>query len=71
MYVPAGGQALGVAKLEAAASAAEGDWTLLVYTTGLQPQPPRRTLLTAEEFRDMVRQWGWAVRQGRGTLQIG
>ena len=69
VYVPAGGQSLGVAWLEATATDAAGDWTLLVYTTG--PQAPRRTPLTTAELREMVRQWGWAAKRGRGTLRIG
>ena len=69
VYVPAGGASLGVARLEATATEAAGDWTLLVYTTGAQP--PRRTALTGAELREVVRQWGWAARQGRGTLRIG
>jgi hypothetical protein len=69
VYVPAGGESLGVAWLEATATDAAGDWTLLVYTTG--SQPPRRTALSAAELREVVRQWGWAARRGRGTLRIG
>jgi hypothetical protein len=69
VFVPAGGAALGVAWLEATASAPEGAWTLIVYATG--PEPPRRTPLTADEVRDVVREWGWAAKRGRGTLRLG
>jgi len=69
VYVPAGGAASGVAWLEVTAPPAEGDWTLTVYPTG--PEPPRRTPLTAEELRDVVREWGWAVKRGRERLRIG
>jgi hypothetical protein len=68
VYVPAGGEVVGVARLEVATQAVEGDWTLTVYPTG--PQPPRRTPLTAEELRDVVREWAWAVRRGRGKVRV-
>ena len=69
VYVPANGAAVGVARLEVTALAAAGAWTLLVYPTG--GGPPRRTPLTAAECREVVRQWGWAVRRGQGTVRLG
>ena len=69
VFVPAGGAAVGVARLEVAAPSAGGAWTLTVYPTG--PQPPRRTPLTAAELHGVVREWGWAVQQGRGKVRLG
>ena len=69
VYVPAGGEAVGVAREEVAAPTGGGDWMLTVYPTG--PGPPRRTRLTDAARRDLMRQWGRAVRQGRGTVRIG
>jgi hypothetical protein len=68
VYEPAGGAILGVARLEVTAPALEGTWTLTVYPTG--PQPPRRTPLTGEEFRDVVREWAWAVMHRRGKVRV-
>jgi hypothetical protein len=69
VYVPAGGEAVGVARLEVAARTGGGDWRLTVCPTG--PGRPRRTPLTDAALRDLVRQWGRAVRQGRGALRVG
>ena len=66
-YVPAGGAVVGVARLEVVAQTDEGDWTLTVYPTG--SQPPRRTPLTAAEFRDVVREWAWAVKREKGKVR--
>jgi hypothetical protein len=69
VFVPAGGAAVGVARLEVAAAPAGGGWTLTVYSACRQP--PRRTPLTAAELRGVVREWGWAALRGRGTLSLG
>jgi hypothetical protein len=79
VFVPANGEVIGLAWLEviapvaeggdAAGDFAEGGWTLTVYATG--GRPPRRTRLTAEECRGLVREWKWAAQHGKGTLRIG
>ena len=72
VYLPAAGAVEGVAWLEVSASAAEaagGAWTLTVYPAG--PEPPRRTPLTAEALRAVVRQWGREARRGRGRMWLG
>jgi hypothetical protein len=69
VFVPAGGAAVGVARLEVTAATAGGGWTLTVYSAC--HQPPRRTPLSAAELRGVVREWGSAVLRGRGTLSLG
>ena len=68
VYVPAGGDGGRAGGWKSPPGTGGGDWMLTVYPDG--PGPPR-TPLTDAELRDLIRQWGRAVREGRGTLRIG
>jgi hypothetical protein len=66
VYVPAHVVPAGAARLEATAPAAVRGGTLILYPA--DRRVPRRTPLTPEQLRGLLRQW---VRGGRGRAGCG